>query len=130
MKKFVIYRITFPTGQFYIGRTYHSIDLRLNRHLTSLKKGSHGNIAMQEIYNEYGSKEFNIEVLLEDESDDRCYVNLLENYLICDHPNTINYYKGRKSDKQLGSYLKEVRKKYNSRHSYGGKKLNQKALLT
>jgi hypothetical protein len=126
MRQFIIYRITFPTGQFYIGQTYSHEYERWGNHLTLLKFGKHGNLRMQEIYNEYGYDDFVFEILIKDTSDDKAYVNILEKHLVGDHPNTINYHDGRKTDKQLEEHLLMVRKIYNKKHKYGGKQLYQK----
>ena len=126
MRQFIIYRITFPTGQFYIGQTHMHEYERWGNHLQDLKSGKHGNITMQEIYNEYGYDDFEFEILVKDTSDDRAYVNLLEKHLISEHPNTINFYDGRKTYKQLEEHLQMVRKIYNNKHKYGGKQLYQK----
>ena len=126
MRQFIIYRITFPTGQFYIGQTNHHEYERWGSHLSFLKAGKHKNLRMQEIYNEYGYDDFVFEILVKDISDDKAYVNLLEKHLISDHPNTINYYDGRKTDKQLEEHLLMVRKIYHKNHKYGGKQLYQK----
>ena len=124
MRQFIIYRITFPTGQFYIGQTNHHEYERWGSHLSFLKAGKHKNLRMQEIYNEYGYDDFVFEILVKDISDDKAYVNLLEKHLISDHPNTINYYDGRKTDKQLEEHLQMVRKIYNEKNTkYGGKQL-------
>ena len=126
MRQFIIYRITFPTEQFYIGQTHMHEYERWGSHLADLKSGRHGNIAMQEIYNEYGYDDFEFQILIKDTSDDRAYVNLLEKHLISEHPNTINFYDGRKTYKQLEEHQQMVRKIYNKKHKYGGKQLYQK----
>jgi hypothetical protein len=124
MRQFIIYRITFPTGQFYIGQTYSHEYVRWGGHLQDLKLGRHGNKAMQEIYNEYGHDDFVFEILIKDTSDDRAYVNLLERHTVKYHPNTINFHEGRKTDKQLEEHLLKSRKEYNEKNTkYGGEQL-------
>ena len=91
MKKYYIYRIEFPNGQFYIGQTsLPHVWMRWTRHIDDCKYNKHPNHLFQEIYNEHGSEDWIFETLLELESDDGFYIGLMENTIIDDHPNTIN----------------------------------------
>ena len=91
MKKYYIYRIEFPNGQFYIGYSALThVWMRWSRHVYDCQQNIHSNPLFQDIYNEYGSADWLFETLLELESDDTCYIGLMENTIIDEHPNTIN----------------------------------------
>ena len=91
MKKYYIYRIEFPNGQFYIGQTSQPFAwMRWHSHVQYARMGKHTNQYIQDIYDDYGCDDWKFEVLLELESDDPYYVGLMETTTIDDHPNTIN----------------------------------------
>jgi hypothetical protein len=92
IKKYKIYKITFPNGEHYIGRTETHEYMRWGSHLSDCRRGKHANKRMQEIYNEYGYDEWKFEVLKVEESDDSSYISLLEEQYIRETPNTINVY--------------------------------------
>jgi hypothetical protein len=92
IKKYKIYKIIFPNGEHYIGKTEMHEYMRWGQHLSDCKRGKHGNKKIQEIYNEYGYDEWKFEVLKVEESDDSSYISLLEEQYIRDTPNTVNVY--------------------------------------
>ena len=58
-----IYRITsLINGKFYIGSSIN-IEVRWKRHLNDLKRGYHGNIYLQRIYDKYGEGNLFLEIL-------------------------------------------------------------------
>ena len=91
MKKYYIYRIEFPNGQFYIGQTSQAfVWMRWDGHINKVRAGKHNNQHIQNICDDYGYSDWKFEVLLELESDDPHYVSLMEKTIIDDHPNTTN----------------------------------------
>lgn len=48
-----IYKLDFPTGEFYIGKTATSLDTRFRKHCTRLESNSHHSKKMQRVYNKY-----------------------------------------------------------------------------
>lgn len=59
-------------NKFYIGSASVKLRLRINHHISSLKRGEHKNIKLQRAYNKYGENSFVIEIL------EICNENILE----------------------------------------------------
>ena len=129
MKKYYIYRIEFPNGQFYIGKTSQVfVWMRWANHIETVTRHKHNNKNIQEIYDDYGCHSWKFEVLLELESDDSCYVSLMENTCIMDHPNTVNLRTvtkpvriGVKRKDDPKAYYKAYRKEWDIQNSYSKK---------
>lgn len=113
MKTFIIYRITFPTKQVYIGQTTKHHFTRWGTHIDKCSEGKHVNPTIQAIYNEYGSDNWEFEILIKDTYEDKSYVNLLEGQIIRIHGNNVNRYENhvesyyQRNKEELRKYFRE-----------------------
>lgn len=109
------------TGAFYIGSAVSIYD-RWHGHLSELKKGKHGNIHLQRIYNKYGKDQLSFSVI------ELCDVPQLlikeQGYINKLNP-TINICRvagntlGRKHSEETKAYLKSIRKGKSTAHLMG-----------
>ena len=84
----VYYKITFPNGTCYIGRT-KNFKYRLGDHIRECKRNEHKNPKMQSIFDEYGCDEWVYEWLFVGVGNKK-YHSQREYSIIQTTPNTIN----------------------------------------
>ncbi len=120
-----IYRISFPNGDFYIGRSFN-IEKRVNKHRFNLKTGKHINYRIQEEYNKQGDFTWDVlEIVDGDKVDHGCR----EIYWIEQLKPTLNLTKGGSSgweqmvEKRKINTSKEVARKRGIAISEARKKL-------
>lgn len=92
-KIYKIYKIEFPNGECYIGRTSNHEYIRWGHHLSRCKAGKHSNNRIQSIYDKYGDEDWKFEVIKVEKSNDSSYISLLEEQFIKQFPNNVNTYK-------------------------------------
>ena len=94
-----IYRIVLPCGGTYIGQTKKHVYQRWGLHLTDLDRRRHNNKQMQSSFDNGEVDEWKFEIIESLESDDKAYINLMEQHHIKMEVNAINSY-GVHVDKQ------------------------------
>ena len=87
-----IYRIILPCGGTYIGQTKKHVYQRWGQHLTDLDRGRHPNEQMQSSFDNDEVDEWEFEIIESLESDDKAYINLMEQHHTEIEVNAINSY--------------------------------------
>ena len=90
------YKIIFPDGSTYYGRTTQPDNDRYYRHLGEVKRGKHSNKHIQELYNKYGSDDWVHEWLSTKIGDIEHHRQIEFGYVQAD-PKALNIDDGRKS---------------------------------
>ena len=108
-----IYRIVLPCGGTYVGQTKNHIYQRWGQHLTELSRNIHPNTQMQTSYNNGEVDDWKFEVIDTIETDDKSYVNLMEQHYMKLEINSINTNKKYVNGKaRIESYNEYHRKWY------------------
>tara|TARA_B110000285_G_C14773915_1_gene445311 strand:+ start:182 stop:598 length:417 start_codon:yes stop_codon:yes gene_type:complete len=102
------YKITFPEGSIYYGRTTQGGNKRYNEHLCAVKKGKHGNKHIQEIFNKYGCDGWIHEWLGEETGDLEHHRNIEFGYTQSD-PKALNIWDGRYALLEDRQYKQAIR---------------------
>ncbi len=105
------YRITFPDGSTYYGRTTQLGNKRYIQHLSSSKLGKHDNKHIQEVYNKYGSDGW-VHEWLGTETGDLEYHNKIEYGYVKSDPKSLNIHNGNWDHSKYNS--KRMKAKYDS----------------
>lgn len=109
MEMGTIYKIeNVVNGKAYIGQTVRKPKYRINRHLTSLREGTHYNTYLQRAYDKYGENSFKVDVL---EKVPQTELDERERHWISYYRNTNGAYNSESGGNKLKTHSKETRKK-------------------
>lgn len=109
--KATIYKILLPDNTSYVGQTMNHVYERWGAHLSDLRSGIHNNKGLIEAYNKYGTDEWQFHVLEVLDTDDKAYVNLMEQHYTKLTPNTLNEREKHVDKKARDKHYKEYRNK-------------------
>ncbi len=110
--KATIYKIVLPDNTSYIGQTKMHVYERWGGHLAELRKGKHQNKGLTERYKKYGTDEWQFHVLEVIDTDDKAYINLMEQHYQTTTPNTLNERRTWENKEARDKAYKEIYKEY------------------
>lgn len=116
-----IYRIVLPCGGTYVGQTKKHVYQRWGLHLTELDRGKHYSKPMQESFDNGEVDDWKWEIIEVIETDDKAYINLMEQHHAALESNLINARKIHVNEKARNEIYKG--KYYN--YQKKDKKLNE-----
>ena len=102
------YKITFPDGSTYYGRTTQSGDERYRQHLSTSKLGKHDNKHIQEVYNKYGHDGWVHKWLVEETGNNEYHNNIEFGYVQSD-PKALNIHNGSWDHKKYNTQRNKVK---------------------
>ena len=124
-----IYRIILPCGGTYVGQTLKHKYQRWGQHLSDLDRGVHHNPRMQESYSNGEVNNWKWEVLETIDTDDKAYINLMEQHYATLEDKLINKQKIHINKKARLESYKEYHNKKASEYYYNNhEKMKQKHL--
>tara|TARA_R110001632_G_scaffold222714_1_gene354095 strand:- start:43 stop:468 length:426 start_codon:yes stop_codon:yes gene_type:complete len=103
-----IYRIVLPCGGTYVGQTKKHVYQRWGQHLTDLDRGKHYNKQMQKSFDNNEVDDWKFEIIESIESDDKSYINLMEQHHAALEVNLINEHKMHVNEKERRASYKEM----------------------
>ena len=111
-----IYRIVLPCGGTYIGQTKKHIYQRWGQHINDVSYGKHYNEQMQSSFDNGEVDEWKWEIIEAIETDDKAYINLMEQHHAALESNLINARKMHVNEKARNKYYKKCKSKLSVTH--------------